>query len=48
MSNKFLNENNESKINIPNDLPNIKVAGDSNDRAKEVRLKINANRTKEI
>ena len=41
-----MNEN--QKMNIPNDLSNIKVAGDSADRAKEVKLKLNAKRCRDI
>ena len=40
--------NQNEKMNIPNDLPNIKVAGDTADRAKEVRLKLNCKRVRDI
>lgn len=42
------NTNSESKVNIPTDLSNIKVSGDSADRAKQVKLKLNCNRVREI
>jgi hypothetical protein len=42
------NTNGDSKVNIPTDLSNIKVSGDSADRAKQVKLKLNRNRVREI
>ena len=36
------------KVNIPNDLSNIQVSGDTADRAKQVKLKLNKNRVHEI
>ena len=41
-----LNDNN--KINIPNDLSNIKIGGDTADRAKEIKLKLDAKRVRDI
>ena len=40
--------NDNKKINIPDNLSNIKIGGDTADRAKEVKLKLNAKRIREI
>ena len=42
------NMNDDKKINIPDNLSNIKIVGDTADRAKEIKLKLNAIRVRDI
>ena len=37
-----------NKVNIPTDLSNIQVSGDTADRAKQVKLKLDKKRVQEI
>ena len=38
----------DEKVNIPNNIPNVQIAGDVSDRAKPVKLKLNKERVKQI
>ena len=48
MINQMTNDKGEiNKVNIPTDLSNIQVSGDT-DRAKQVKLKLDKKRVQEI
>ena len=38
----------DKKVNIPNEIPNVQIAGDVSDRSKPVKLKLNRERVKKI
>ena len=42
------NEQSGEKTNIPNDLSNISIVGDTADRQKQIKLKLNHKRVKDI